>query len=114
MRRVPLYKGSGNSKGKWPRCQSRINLDTRANRSTKPPQQVRFAPDPAVPKSRSETLNIELSEIQNLCATLARCSRKVCSMGFLKCSKDYRHEFYSIREASSACFSGKSTSLFEL
>jgi hypothetical protein len=40
--------------------------------------------------------NPELLEIQNLCDRLAECHSQVCSMGFMKCSKHYRHELYSV------------------
>jgi hypothetical protein len=35
-------------------------------------------------------------------------------MGFLKCTEDYRHEFYSIREPDRTFFSGQKSSLFDL
>lgn len=45
--------------------------------------------------------NGELTEIVSLCTELGNCHKKVRALGFLSCSKGYRHEFYtSVRDST--------------
>lgn len=53
----------------------------------------------------------ELVEIMDLCSTLQSCCRKQSSIGFLKSSKQYRHELYG---RPRPCLSGDILSLAEL
>lgn len=44
--------------------------------------------------TQSESVNEELSEIENICTTLMSCHRQPRSMGFLKDPEHFRHELY--------------------
>lgn len=79
--------------------------------TTQGPKTVEFVPEPKLETS-PQVFNVELREIQSLCTALTDCHRKICSIGFLKCSKDYRHDLYT--RPSNICFSGRSLSLFDL
>jgi hypothetical protein len=55
----------------------------------------------------------ELAQIGSLCDTLARCSRTVSSIGYLKCRQDDRHELHT-HASVDQMYAAESISLFEL
>lgn len=56
------------------------------------------------------SVNRELHEIRNLCATLTKCHGTVSSVGFVACQKGFRHELYSAPQYSDTfCLNGVSS-----